>query len=144
MTLLKNISLLLVIVCGTAPLSSYAYVEESVEQVVASTDVKATMKRMSFTYKEAMEATDIGVMQNTISELKNLISTVQLVEFAEERQQILQQGLTELQTQLDLVNKTLVAGNITMAKQQLENIMALKKQYHKERSPSLWQLIFGK
>ncbi|MFT6897756.1 MAG: soluble cytochrome b562 [Paraglaciecola sp.] len=144
MALLKNVSLILVIACGMQQLGSQAYAEESVAKVTASTDIEATMKSMSFTYREAMLATESSVMQNMVNKLQQLVATVQLVQFSKDRQLILQQGLTEVQLQLDLVQASLVASDITTAKQQLQKVKALKKQYHKKRSPSLWQLLFGK
>lgn len=143
MTLLKNVSLMLVMVCGMQQLGSQAYAEEAGAEVTASTDVEVTMKKMSFHYKKAMEATKPSVMQDKISELQQLVATVQLVQFGQKRQLKLQQGLTEVQLQLDLVSASLVAGDITTAKQQLQKVDGLKKQYHKERSPSLWELVFG-
>jgi soluble cytochrome b562 len=143
MTLLRNTSLMLVLMCGLQQLSSPVYAQESMQQVTASTDVEATMKTMSMTYKKAMLATEPNVMLELVTELKQLVASVQLVQFDQKRQSILQQGLTEVQLQLDLVHTSLVASDITMAKQQLERVDALKKQYHKKRSPSLWQLLFG-
>ena len=128
---------------GLVQLSNQVYADALVETVTASTDVKATMKKMSFIYKEAMEINEPEVMQDTISNLQQLVASVQLVEFDPERHQVLQQGLIEVQAQLELAQAKLSTGNIIAAKQQLKNIIALKKQYHKERSPSLWQLIFG-
>ncbi|MFT4939760.1 MAG: soluble cytochrome b562 [Paraglaciecola sp.] len=144
MTLLKNVSIILMMVCGMQQLGSQVYAEESVTKVTASTDIEATMKSMSFTYREAMLATEPGVMQNMVNELQQLVASVQLVQFGQERQLILQQGLTKVQLQLDLVHTSLVASDITTAKQQLKKVKALKKQYHKKRSPSLWELLFGK
>lgn len=156
MTLLKNVSLILAMVCGVQ--QAYAAdsvenvttdntintgIETPMEKVTASTDVEVTMKRMSFTYKEAMDATELNVIKNKLNKLQQLVATVQLVQFGDERQQILQKGLTEVQAQLDLVHESLVANDIATAKQQLKEIMVLKKQYHKERSPSFWQLLFG-
>lgn len=143
MTLLKNTSLILVLMCGLQQLGSPVYAQESPEQVTASTDVEATMKTMSMTYRQAMLATEPNVMLDMITKLQQLVASVQLVQFDQKRQSILQQGLTEVQLQLDLVHASLVVSDITTAKQQLERVDALKKQYHKKRSPSLWQLLFG-
>jgi soluble cytochrome b562 len=131
MTLFKNVGLILVMLCGIQQLGSQAYAEETVTKVTVTTDI------------EAMLATEPSVMQNMINKLQQLVASVQLVQFGQERQSILQQGLTKVQLQLDLVHASLVAGNITAAKQQLEKVIALKKRYHKKRSPSLWQLFFG-
>ena len=118
MTLLKNTSLILVLMFGLQQLGSPVYAQESTEQVT-------------------------NVMLDMITKLQQLVASVQLVQFDQKRQSILQQGLTEVQLQLDLVHASLVVSDITTAKQQLERVDALKKQYHKKRSPSLWQLLFG-
>jgi soluble cytochrome b562 len=143
MTFLKNVSIILMMVCGIQQLGSQVYAEESVTKVTASTDVEATMKSISFTYREAMLATELGVMQNMVNKLQQLVASVQLVQFGQDRQLILQQGLTKVQLQLDLVHTSLVASDITTAKQQLKKVKKLKKRYHEKRSPSLWQLFFG-
>lgn len=143
MTLLKNGSLILLLLCGVAQLTITVAAEEPVAPVTASTDVEATMKAMAFAYKKAIAATDVPQMQQQISELQQLVASVQLVQFPPEKQAKFQQGLTEVQLQLDLVQASLVANNHEQAKQQLKQVDVLKKQYHKERSPSFWQLLFG-
>lgn len=143
MTLLKNRSLVLWLLCGALQCAVPVYAEEPVVAVVASTDVEATMKEMAFAYKKAMAATDVPQMQPQITALKQLVASVQLVQFPPEKQVKFQQGLTEVQLQLDLVQTSLDANNPEQAKQQLKQVDILKKQYHKERSPSIWQLFFG-
>jgi len=143
MTLLKNGSLILVLLCATGLLPMNAVAEEPVAAVTASTDVEATMKAMAFAYKKAMTAADVTQMQQQITELQQLVASVQLHQFPAEKQGKFQQGFTEVQLQLDLVQASLVANNPEQAKQQLKQVDVLKKQYHKERSPSVWQLLFG-
>jgi soluble cytochrome b562 len=143
MTLLKNGSLILILFCSAAQLTMTVTAEEPVAAVTASTDVEATMKAMSFAYKKAMAATDVPQMQQHITYLQQRVASVQLHQFPEGKQAKFQQGLTEVQLQLDLVQASLVANNHEQAKQQLKQVDVLKKQYHKERSPSVWQLLFG-
>ena len=128
---------------GMLQFSGQVYAQESAEKVVASTDVEATMKSMSFTYRQAMQAADPKAMHSMVDKLQQLVSSVQVVQFEPKRQTILQQGLQEVQTQLNLVQQSLGASDIKKAKQQLQEVIALKKQYHKERSPSIWRLLFG-
>jgi soluble cytochrome b562 len=111
--------------------------------VAATTDVEATMKAMALHYKKAQAAADIKQMQNEINALQHEIATVQSYQFPPEKQQLFQKGLTELQQQLLLVQQQLLAGNMAQAKEQLTQVDLLKKQYHKQRSPSFWQLLFG-
>lgn len=143
MSLLKNLNLIFLISCGSTLFASHTFAQEPVAKITASTDVKKTMKSMSLTYKQAMLATEPSVMLNTVTKLQQLVASVQLVQFDPKRQSILQQGLTEVQLQLDLVHASLIASDIATAKKQLQKVAALKKQYHKKRSPSIWQLLFG-
>ncbi|MEP2653339.1 MAG: cytochrome b562 [Paraglaciecola sp.] len=143
MSLLKSLSLILVIMYVSLLLGEQVFAQDSEAKVTASTDVEATMKSMALAYKQAMVATNPSNMLSKVSKLKQLVASVQLVQFETDRQVILQQGLTEVQAQLELVKASLNEGNMTTAKQQLEKVDALKKQYHKKRSPSIWELIFG-
>ena len=111
--------------------------------VATTTDVEATMKAMALHYKKAQAAADIEQMQKEINALQHEVATVQSYQFAPEKQQLFQKGLTEVQQQLLLVQQQLLAGNMAQAKELLTQVDLLKKQYHKQRSPSFWQLLFG-
>lgn len=111
--------------------------------VVATTDVEATMKAMALIYKKAQAAADIKQMQSEINALQHEIAKVQSYQFPPEKQPLFQQGLSEVQQQLLLVQQQLLDGNMAQAKEQLTQVDLLKKQYHKQRSPSFWQLLFG-
>lgn len=111
--------------------------------VSATTDVEATMKAMALHYKKALAATDIPQMENEIKALQHEVARVQQYQFPAEKQQLFQKGLSDVQQQLLLVQQSLFAGDLASAKQQLGMVDKLKKQYHKERSPSFWQLLFG-
>lgn len=118
--------------------------EEPVASAVApTTDVEATMKQMGFNFKQAMQATDVATMQAKVQTLLELTASVQAYQFTPEKQQVFQQGLDKVAAQLTLVQEALAEQNLDKAKQLLSEVDALKKQYHKERTPSFWQLIFG-
>ncbi len=120
------------------------FAEEPVTTAVAATtDVEATMKQMGLNFKQAMQATDVPTMQTKVQALLDLTASVQAYQFTPEKQQVFQQGLDKVAAQLVLVQGALAGQNLDQAKQLLNEVDALKKQYHKERSPSLWQLIFG-
>lgn len=112
--------------------------------VAATSDVEATMKAMALHYKKAQAAADIEQMQKEINALQHEVATVQSYQFAPEKQQLFQKGLTEVQQQLLLVQQQLHEGKMAQAKEQLTQVDLLKKQYHKQRSPSFWQLLFGR
>lgn len=111
--------------------------------VAATTDVEATMKLMALYYKKALAAADIPQMQSEINALQHEVARVQQYKFPVEKQPLFQKGLNEVQQQLTLVQQKLTEGDLSAAKQQLVQVDQLKKQYHKERSPSFWQLLFG-
>ncbi len=115
----------------------------TVTTVAATTDVEATMKAMALHYKKALGAADIEQMQKEINALQHEVATVQSYQFPPEKQQLFQKGLTEVQQQLLLVQQQLHEGKMAQAKEQLTQVDLLKKQYHKQRSPSFWQLLFG-
>ena len=54
-----------------------------------------------------------------------------------------QQGLDKVQQQLTLVSQSLQQQQLEQARQQLQQVDALRKEYHRHRSPSIWQLLFG-
>lgn len=120
------------------------YAEEPVAAPVAATnDVEATMKQMGFTFKQAEKAETVAAMQASIASLQQQVASVQAYQFPQEKQVMFQRGLTEVQAQLAQVEQSLAEGDLAKAKQQLAPVLDLKKQYHKERSPSIWRLIFG-
>lgn len=118
--------------------------EEPLSQaIVATTDVEATMKEMGLNFKQAMQATEVQVMQQKVQTLADLVASVQAYQFTPEKQPVFQQGLAKVAAQLVLVQGALAQQNLEQAKQLLREVDSLKKQYHKERSPSFWQLFFG-
>ncbi|MDZ7867892.1 MAG: cytochrome b562 [Rheinheimera sp.] len=111
--------------------------------VAATTDVEATMKKIGFNFKQAMQATEVPVMQEKVLAMAELVASVQAYQFTPEKQAVFQQGLDKVAAQLTLVQDALAKQDLVTAKQLLGEVDSLKKQYHKERSPSFWQLIFG-
>lgn len=140
---LKQSSLVLMLICQTALATFPVTAETPVTTVAASTDVEATMKAMALAYKKAMAASEVPQMQQHVRDLQQLVTSVQLHQFSADKQAKFQQGLTEVQLQLDLVQTSLNANDQPQARQQLKQVDVLKKQYHKERSPSIWRLLFG-
>lgn len=131
-------------VAGLSLPSSVVFAEEqAVAAVVATTDVEATMKKMGLHFKQAMQATDVATMQEQVKTLRELTASVQVYQFTPEKQQVFQQGLSKVAAQLVLVQTALAEQNLEQAKLLLREVDSLKKQYHKERSPSFWDLLFG-
>lgn len=143
MKLFKPVGVFVWLSCFVVSVPMQVQAEVPAATITASTDVEATMKAMSFAYKKALAAPALPEMQQHISKMQQLVSSVQLVTFSADKQAKFQQGLTEVQLQLNLVQDSLKANDLAQAKQQLKQVDVLKKQYHKERSPSVWQLLFG-
>ncbi len=106
----------------------------------ATTDVEAAMKQMGFVYKKAMQATDLASFRQHATEFAKVVSNVQQYQFAADKQQVFMQGLAKVQQQ---TQQALAAADLASAQQQFAQIDQLRKQYHKERSVSFWQLLFG-
>ena len=144
MKLLSLFALLSVLLGGLLLPASYVVAEEPVAAAVAATtDVEATMKKIGFNFKQAMQATEVPVMQEKVLVMAELVASVQAYQFTPEKQVVFQQGLDKVAAQLTLVQGALAKQDLATAKQLLGEVDSLKKQYHKERSPSFWQLIFG-
>ncbi len=111
--------------------------------VVATTDVEATMKAMALHLKQAAAAPDVATMQQQVEQLQQLVAAVQLYQFGADKQAVFQQGLDKVQQQLTLVSQSLQQQQLEQARQQLQQVDALRKEYHRHRSPSIWQLLFG-
>jgi soluble cytochrome b562 len=139
----KPLRSVLFALCATLLVPNLGIAQETVDSTMPSTDVEKTMKTMSLKYKQAMKSTEANAMLTQINDLQQLVASVQLVKFEKKRNAILQQGLSEVQTQLGIVHSSLVANDIIAAKSQLKKVATLRKRYHKERSPDIWQLIFG-
>lgn len=105
-----------------------------------TTDVEATMKQMGLAYKQAMQATELAEFQRHAHQFSELVASVQRYQFTADKQQFLMQGLDKLQQQTALA---LQATDLPSAQQQFRQIDALRKEYHQERSVSIWQLLFG-
>ena len=141
---LSLFALISVLSGGSLLQAGYVVAEEPVAATVAATtDVEATMKKLGFNFKQAMQATDVPVMQEKVLAMSELVASVQAYQFTPEKQVVFQQGLDKVAAQLTLVQGALAKQDLAAAKQLLGEVDSLKKQYHKERSPSFWQLIFG-
>jgi soluble cytochrome b562 len=144
MKLVRKFSLCSVFLTGLFLQPIIVAAEEPVTKAVTvTTDVEVTMKEMGFNFKKAMQATDVPMMQENVQALADLVASVQAYQFSPEKQPVFQRGLDKVAAQLVLVQAALAEQELDKAKQLLREVDSLKKQYHKERSPSVWQLLFG-
>ena len=104
--------------------------------VTAAVDLEKTMKEMAFEYKQAYDTTDGS----------NLIAlTEQAIQgnFAEDKAESFKHGLQQVLTQLQQAKTEAQHNNIEAAKSHLREVDTLRKDYHKQRKVSFWQLLFG-
>lgn len=106
-------------------------------------DLEKTMKEMAFQYKQAIDATNLKQIAPHIESLKLLTSTALTAEFAEDKAVQFKQGLEKVLQQLTAAEQAVLVQDLATAKQHLKTVDTLRKQYHKQRKVSIWQLLFG-
>lgn len=112
--------------------------------VAATDDVEASMKDMGFLTKQALNAPDAATLVSKLTELQQVVASLQAYQFSQEKQQVFQEGLTKVQTQVSQALAQAQQGDEAGAKTTLQSLNQLKKDYHKQRSPSVWELLFGR
>jgi soluble cytochrome b562 len=115
----------------------------SLNLTAAAVDLEKTMKDMAFQYKQAYEATSIVQITPHITSLKTLTSIALTANFPEDKAVQFKQGLEKVLQELTAAEQAVQAQDLTTAKQHLKTVDALRKQYHKQRKVSIWQLLFG-
>ena len=100
MKLVSLISVASVLLVGLTLQPTLVRAEEPVAAAVAATtDVEATMKKIGFNFKQAMQATDVATMQAKVQSLLELTASVQAYQFTpedwRERQSTIQTASTE-------------------------------------------------
>lgn len=111
--------------------------------VTAAVDLEKTMKDMAFEYKQAYET---SISSEMIPHLERLIMlTEQALQgnFAADKAESFTHGLQQVLTQLQLAKAEAAQNNADAAKNHLREVDALRKDYHKQRKVSFWQLLFG-
>ena len=109
----------------------------------AEVDMEKTMKQMALSFKQAKEAQTAQQMTGALADFEAQLQQAQQGKFQADKAELFQQGLKELAVELDQTQLLLQQNNFTAAQQQLVKMDELRKKYHKHRSPSFWQLIFG-
>lgn len=125
-----------------APVAS-GYAQENVAAVKATDDLEASMKELSHQMKQAMQATDVAAMTTHVTAMQQELAAIQAYKFSSDKQAVFQEGLTKVAQQLTSVQALLADQKIDEAKTTLQQVDMLKKEYHKKRSPSIWELFFG-
>ena len=115
----------------------------STQSFAADFDLKAAMKEMKRSFKQAAQAQTIEEMQAPIQQLSDLVKQAKLGDYAPEKQDIYLEGFNKLTVALDKVESELEAGELEAAKSSLREVDSLREEYHDKRNPSIWQSIFG-
>ncbi len=115
----------------------------STQSFAADFDLKAAMKEMKRSFKQAAQAQTIEEMQAPIQQLSDLVEQAKLGDYAPEKQDIYLEGFNKLTVALDKVESELEAGELEAAKSSLREVDSLREEYHDKRNPSIWQSIFG-
>ncbi len=106
-------------------------------------DMEKTMKQMALSFKQAKDAQSVEQMTVAIASFEVQVQLAQQASFAPEKAELYQKGLKELALEVDQTQLLLEKNDLVAAKQQLQKLDELRKQYHKHRKPGFWQLIFG-
>ncbi|MDX5406555.1 MAG: cytochrome b562 [Chromatiaceae bacterium] len=109
----------------------------------AAVDVEKTMKNMGFEFKQAIDSSDSATLVTHLNELIRLTQQAQQGAFPADKAEQFQQGLTEVLAELEKAQQAAVEGNLQQARQHLRQVDSLRKDYHKLRKVSFWQLLFG-
>jgi soluble cytochrome b562 len=109
----------------------------------ADVDMEKTMKRMALSFKQAKEAQSVEQMTEALASFSGQLELARQAKVQQDKQQVFQQGFDELTTELKQAQLFLAQQDLAAAKQHLVKMDELRKKYHKHRSPSFWQLIFG-
>lgn len=109
----------------------------------AAVDLEQTMKNMGFQFKQAIEIKDSNKLLPVLDELIVLTGQAKQAQFADDKAEQFRQGLAQVQTELQSAKAAAQRDDMAAAQQHLRQVEALRKEYHKQRKVSIWQLLFG-
>ena len=109
----------------------------------AAVDLEQTMKNMGFHFKQAIAATDSHTLLPVLDELIVQTTQARQAQFAEDKAEQFRHGLEQVLTELEAAKAAAQRDDLATAQQHLRQVEALRKQYHKQRKVSIWQLLFG-
>ncbi len=114
----------------------------STQLFAAEFDLKAAMKEMKVSFKQAAEAQTVEEMQVPVAKLDTLVEQAKLGSYPPEKQDVYLEGFNKLAETLDKIESELEAGELEAARTSLREVDSLRKEYHGKRNPSIWQRIF--
>lgn len=107
-------------------------------------NLERTMKTMGFAFKQAMEADSPAAALPFLDKLHRLTEQAKLAPLPADKAPVFLEGLDKVLAELVLAKQAVASDDMPKLQQHLQQVDALKQQYHKERRFSFWQLIFGK
>ncbi|WP_423186915.1 cytochrome b562 [Alishewanella sp. d11] len=113
---------------------------------MASQPVKleTTMKTMGFAFRQATEASTTAEALPFLEKLHGLTQQAKMAPMPSDKAAVFNEGLDKVLAELVLAKQAVANDDMAKLQQHLKQVDALKKQYHKKRRFSFWQLIFGK
>ncbi|MDP2715372.1 cytochrome b562 [Rheinheimera sp.] len=109
----------------------------------ASVDLEKTMKNMAFQYKQAYDAQSAEQLLPLLDELITLTQQSAGADFAADKAEQFKQGLQQVLAELQLAKQAAEQDDVAQARLHLQQVDALRKEYHQQRKVSIWRLLFG-
>lgn len=104
----------------------------SLQLVAAEFDLEPIMKGLRQAYSQAEKADSVEEMQTAVNRLGELVEQAKQGTYSPERDPVYQEGYNKLTASFASINSALEKGDLALAKQQLEQVDSLKKEYHKK------------
>jgi soluble cytochrome b562 len=106
-------------------------------------DLAQTMKTMAFQYNKAYQSENSSDMLPVLQTLIDLTEQALQATFTADKAGQYQQGLQQVLAELQLAHAAASEQDIALAKRHLKQVESLRKDYHKLRKVSFWDLLFG-
>jgi soluble cytochrome b562 len=106
-------------------------------------DLEQTMKNMAFQYKQVYQSDSTAQMLPILQTLIGLTEQALEANIAPDKLVQYQQGLHKVLAELKLAQAAALQQDIELARQHLQQVDRLRKDYHKLREVSIWDLLFG-
>ncbi len=100
--------------------------------MAAEFDLEAIMKEMKLAYRQASKADTVEEMQKAVDRLDELVAKAKQGDYSPERDVVYQEGYQKLSVAFAEIDGLLAKGELEQAQDELDNIDALKKEYHKK------------
>lgn len=106
-------------------------------------DVEAVMKTMALHYKQAAKSQSVADMATEVTLFQQALTQAKSASYPADKAAKFQQGFQEIEQSISATQAALQQNDLAKAKQQWQHIDTARKTYHKLRSPSIWDLLFG-